>query len=191
MPVASRLADLPPSAAQLIEVLAALGRPVTAHSGDPAPTVLHLARLLVAVAERHAIAAELALGVDARHGHDVDEHQQTYDTASVRAAFELLTLAHWRARRLTATVTALRDTAGASAEDEDDDPDGMTELWNLAVHTTLAADAILAVLAQLVTPPADDTAAAVDRLDAATALLVNVGESAGKLRATIGLDSGD
>jgi class 3 adenylate cyclase len=113
----------------------------------------------------------------------------------VRAAFELLALAHWRAGRLTATVTALRDKACATLddkdEDEDDDPSGMTELWNLAVHTTIAGDAILAVLARLVTPPADDIAAAVDRLDAATALLVNVGESAGKLRAVIGLDSGD
>jgi hypothetical protein len=65
----------------------------------------------------------------------------------------------------------------------------MTELWNLAVHTTIAGDAILAVLARLVTPPEDDNAAAADRLDAATALLVSVGESAGKLRAAIGLDS--
>ena len=89
MPVASPLADPPPSAAQLIEVLATLGRPVTVHSGDPAPTVLHLARLLVAVAERHAIAAELVLGAEARGGRDVDKHQETYDTASVRAAFEL------------------------------------------------------------------------------------------------------
>jgi N-dimethylarginine dimethylaminohydrolase len=69
MPVASTLAEPPPSAAQLIEVLAVLGKPVTVHSGDPAPTVLHLARLLVAVAERHAIAAELALGAGARDGH--------------------------------------------------------------------------------------------------------------------------
>lgn len=189
MPVASPLADPPPSAAQLIEVLATLGRPVTVHSGDPAPTVLHLARLLVAVAERHAIAAELVLGAEARGGRDVDKHQETYDTASVRAAFELLALAHWRAGRLTATVTALRDTARAGVVD--DDPSGMTELWNLAVHTTIAGDAILAVLARLVTPPEDDNAAAADRLDAATALLVSVGESAGKLRAAIGLDSGD
>ncbi len=158
------------------------------HSGDPAPTVLHLARLLVAVAERHAIAAELVLGAEARGGRDVDKHQETYDTASVRAAFELLALAHWRAGRLTATVTALRDTARAGVVD---DPSGMTELRNLAVHTTIAGDAILAVLARLVTPPEADNAAAADRLDAATALLVSVGESAGKLPAAIGLDSGD
>lgn len=120
---------------------------------------------------------------------DVDKHQEAYDTASVRAAFELLALAHWRAGRLTATVTALRDTARAGVVD--DDPSGMTERWNLAVHTTIAGDAILAVLARLVTPPEDDNAAAADRLDAATALLVSVGESAGKLRAAIGLDSGD
>ncbi len=107
----------------------------------------------------------------------------------MRAAFELLALAHWRAGRLTATVTALRDTARAGVVD--DDPSGMTELWNLAAHTTIAGDAILAVLARLVTPPEDDNAAAADRLDTATALLVSVGESAGKLRAAIGLDSGD
>ena len=106
--------------------------------------MLHLARLLVAVAERHAIAAELVLGAEARGGRDVDKHQETYDTASVRAAFELLALAHWRTGRLTATVTALRDTARAGVVD--DDPSGMTELWNLAVHTTIAGDAILAVL---------------------------------------------
>jgi hypothetical protein len=61
-------------------------------------------------------------------------------------------------------------------------------MWNLAAHTTIAADTILAVLARLVTPPADNTAAAVNRLDAATALLVHIGETAATLRAAIGLD---
>jgi hypothetical protein len=143
----------------------------------------------VAVAERHAVAAELVLGPDARDGHDVDEHQGIYDAASVRAAFERFALAHWRARRLTATVTALRDAVDAGVDDEDDDPSGMAELWDLVVHTAVAGDTILAVLARLVTPPADDNAAAVARLDAATALLVSVGESAGRLRVAIGLDS--
>jgi hypothetical protein len=110
----------------------------------------------------------------------------------VRATFERLALVHWRARRLTATVTTLREAMlGARDLDEDDDPSGMAPLWNLAAHTTIAADAILAVLARLVTPPADDTAAAVDRLDAATALLVHVGESAAELRASIGMDQLD
>ena len=89
------------------------------------------------MAERHAIAAELVLGAEARGGRDVDKHQETYDTASVRAAFELLALAPWRAGRLTATVTALRDTARAGVVD--DDPSAMTELWNLAVHTMPSA----------------------------------------------------
>lgn len=62
------------------------------------------------MSERHAIAAELALGIDDHDDHDVDTHQDTYDTATVRAVFERLALAHWRARRLTATVTTLRDT---------------------------------------------------------------------------------
>ena len=52
--------------------------------------MLHLTRLLVAVAECHAVAAELALGADACDGHDIDVYQDTYDTATVRAAFERL-----------------------------------------------------------------------------------------------------
>ncbi|MGH3191174.1 MAG: hypothetical protein ACRDOL_28805 [Streptosporangiaceae bacterium] len=107
----------------------------------------------------------------------------------MRAAFERLALAHWRARRLTATVTTLRTAMlSASQDDPEDDPSGTAQMWSLAEHATIAADAILAVLAQLVTPPCDDTAAAVGRLDAATALLVSVGESAADLRMAIGLD---
>lgn len=44
------------------------------------------------VAERHAVSAELAVGradVDMAE-HDVDEHQDTYDIATVRAVFERL-----------------------------------------------------------------------------------------------------
>jgi hypothetical protein len=195
MPTPAPLADPPPTVEQLLDVLAVLGRSATVTAGSPRPqTTLHLARLLVAVAERHAISAELAAG---RAGLDVgeldvEEHQGTYDTATVRATFERLALVHWRARRLTATVTTLREAMlGARDLDEDDDPSGMAPLWNLAAHTTIAADAILAVLARLVTPPVDDIAAAVDRLDAATALLVHVGESAAELRASIGMDQLD
>jgi len=150
MPLPAPLNDPPPTAAQLADILAALGRLVTVASGDPAPTVLHLTRLLVAVAERDAVAAELALGAGARDSHDVDEHQDTYDTATVRAAFERLALAHWRARRLSATVTALRDTMLGVADDNDEDdyPSGTAEMWNLTVHTTIAADTVLAVLAR-------------------------------------------
>ena len=153
--------------------------------------MLHLTRLLVAVAECHAVTAELALGADACDGHDIDEYQDTYDTATVRAAFERLALAHWRARRLSATVTALRDTMLGAAgidNDEDDDPSGMAQMWNLTVHAAIAADAVLAVLARLVTPPSEPTAAAAGRLDAATALLVSAGHSAAGLRAALGMD---
>jgi hypothetical protein len=145
-------------------VLTALGRPATVTATAPrSATTLHLTRLLVAVSERHAISAELALGIDDHDDHDdhdVDTHQDTYDTTTVRAMFERDTMLH---------------AAGAN-DDENDDPSGMAEMWNLAAHTTIAADAILAALAQLVTPPADDTTAAVNRLDAATALLVHVGD---------------
>jgi hypothetical protein len=135
------------------------------------------------------VAAELARGADACDGHDIDEYQDTYDTATVRAAFERLALAHWRARRLSAT--ALRDTmlgAAAIDNDEDDDPSGMAQMWNLTVHAAIAADAVLAVLARLVTPPSEPTAAAAGRLDAATALLVSAGHSAAGLRAALGMD---
>ncbi|HWG63781.1 MAG TPA: hypothetical protein VG253_18990 [Streptosporangiaceae bacterium] len=54
--------------------------------------------------------------------------------------------------------------------------------------STIAAEAVLAVLARLVTPPCEPTAAAVDRLDAATALLVSAGHSAAGLRAALGMD---
>ncbi len=188
------LTDPPPTVEQLLDVLADLGWPATVTAGaPPSQTTLHLARLLVAVTERHAISAELAAGRVGLDGGecDVEDHQDTYDTATVRATFERLALAHWRARRLTATVTTLRETMLGATDLDEDDPSGMAQMWNLAAHTTIAADAILAVLARLVTPPADDTAAAVDRLDAATALLVHVGESAAELRASIGMDQLD
>jgi hypothetical protein len=94
------LTDPPPPVEQLLDVLTALGRPATVSATAPrSATTLHLTRLLVAVSEHHAIAAELALGIDdASEDHDVDTHQNTYDTATVRAMFERLALAHWRAR---------------------------------------------------------------------------------------------
>ena len=123
--------------------------------------------------------------------HDVGDHQGTYDTATVRATFERLALAHWRAQRLTAAVTTLREAmyaADAAGDDTDDDPSGTALMWDLAAHSALATDAVLAVLARLVTPPADTSTADVQRLDAATALLVSAGERATALRAAIGQD---
>ncbi|MGH3191175.1 MAG: hypothetical protein ACRDOL_28810 [Streptosporangiaceae bacterium] len=74
MPVPAPLTDAPPPAGRLLEVLASLGRPVTvtASSATSPATTLHLARLLVAGAERHAISAELAMGAGDHDRHDVD-----------------------------------------------------------------------------------------------------------------------
>jgi len=155
----------PPPVPVLVEVLAALGRQASVAAGSPPEQAsLHLARVLVAVAERHAVAAELACGADGLDGHDVETHQDTYDTATVRATFERLALAHWRARRLVATVTALRKAMVGDGPDLDD-PDAEIEpedpaalMWGLAEHTTIAADAVIEVIAKLVTPGAQDTA---------------------------------
>jgi len=180
----------PPSVPVLVEVLAALGRQASVSPNSaPQQATLHLARILVAVAERHAVAAELGCGPDGLDGHDVDTHQDTYDTATVRATFERLALAHWRSRRLVATVTALRKALVGDGPDPDDpdadfeqEEDGLVLMWGLAEHTTIAADAVIEAIARLVTPPAETTAAGVERLDAATALLVSVGERAAELR---------
>lgn len=187
----------PPSVPTLVEVLATLGRPASVSADSPpAQATLHLTRMLVAVAERHAVAAELACGPDGRDGHDVDTYQDTYDTATVRAMFERLALAHWRSRRLVATVTALRKAMVGDGPDLDDpdadveDEDASALMWGLAEHTTIAADAVVEVIARLVTPPRESATADVERLDAATALLVSVGERAAELRAAIGLDAG-
>jgi hypothetical protein len=49
----------PPTVPQLTEALKVLGRQVTVSPDAPAPVAaLHLARLLVALAEQHAIRAE-------------------------------------------------------------------------------------------------------------------------------------
>ncbi|MGX6608423.1 hypothetical protein ACWKSP_40835 [Micromonosporaceae bacterium Da 78-11] len=187
----------PPSVPTLVEVLATLGRPALVSAGSPpAQATLHLTRMLVAVAERHAVSAELACGPGGRDGHDVDTYQGTYDTATVRATFERLALAHWRSQRLVATVTALRKALVGDGPDPDD-PDADVEqeedasalMWELAEHTTIAADAVIEVIARLITPPAETTTAGVERLDAATALLVSAGQRAAELRAAIGLDA--
>ena len=66
--------------------------------------------------------------------------------------------------------------------------DSMALMWGLAEQTTIAVDAVIAVIARLVTPPAEDAVAGVQRLDAATALLVSAGERADDLRTALGMD---
>jgi hypothetical protein len=94
----------------------------------PGPTVLHLTRILVALAEQHAIRAEQATAGDADPA-DVELFacQDTYDKATAGGALELLMVAYWRAQPLTAGVEALRaELTGAHAqqhpEAEDADP---------------------------------------------------------------------
>jgi hypothetical protein len=71
--------------------------------------VLHLTRLLVALAEQHAIRAEQATAGDADPA-DVElfTYQDTYDKATASGVLELLMVAYWRAQWLTAGVEALR-----------------------------------------------------------------------------------
>jgi hypothetical protein len=100
---------------------------------------LHLARTLVAVAERHVVAAQITAGRTAAGEQDGDEHQRSYDRPAARAGYERLALAYWRARRLAATVTALRaDLAGGP---DRDDPSGTAAVWDLSVHASAVADA--------------------------------------------------
>jgi hypothetical protein len=75
----------------------------------PGPTVLHLTRILVALAEQHAIRADQATAGDADPA-DVELFtcQDTYDKATAGGALELLMVAYWRAQPLTAGVEALR-----------------------------------------------------------------------------------
>jgi len=98
--------------AQLTQALEVLGRPVTVEPDAPPPVAaLHLTRILVALAEQHAIAAERAAGADAgAEPADVEvvSYQATYDKATTPVALELLMVAYWRAQRLTAGVEALR-----------------------------------------------------------------------------------
>ncbi len=67
-----------------------------------------------------------------------------------------------------------------------EEPAGL--MSGLAEHLTIAADAVIAVIARLVAPPLESTTAGVERLGAATVLLVSVGERAGRLRIAIGMD---
>jgi hypothetical protein len=80
--------------------------------------VLHLTRILVALAEQHAIRADQATAGDA-DPPDVELFtcQDTYDKATAGGALELLMVAYWRAQPLTAGVEALRaELTGAHAQ---------------------------------------------------------------------------
>jgi hypothetical protein len=73
MPTPAPLSDQLPPPQVFLDALSALGCPVTVSDKVPlAQVTLHLARTLVALAERHAVAAELACGVDGLDGHDVE-----------------------------------------------------------------------------------------------------------------------
>jgi hypothetical protein len=62
----------PPTVAQLTEALKLLGCPVTVEPGaPPGPSALHLTRILVALAEQHAIRAEHAAASDGTVWHAV------------------------------------------------------------------------------------------------------------------------
>ena len=197
------------------EVLAALGHPIAAGKQD-ADTTLDLARCLVAVAERHALAAQVEAARAALAGEgerdptgvaaDSDDVDSGYDLETARGFIERLALASWRADRLSTAMSRLRAAApGAPTPDADgdldddldddavddavdDDPSWVSELWDMAEHATIATDALIAVLASLITVPKYGiTRDLIERLDNATALLVTAGRAAGRLREDIGM----
>jgi hypothetical protein len=110
----------------LVQLLALLGRSVTAEpDAPPELTALHLTRTLVAEAEQQAVAAEHAAakahGGHLPDGHDVTDHQGTYDLATAKAALTMLVVTYWRSQRLHAGVQALAHAfTGATACDGDD-----------------------------------------------------------------------
>ncbi len=126
-------------AAQLTQALEVLGCPVTVSPGaPPGPTALHLARLLIALAEQHAIHAEQAAAGDADPA-DVDlfTYQDTYDKA-------------------TAGVEALRaELTGADAQQHPEDADPLAEpsplalVWDLIGPAAAAVEGLLAMEADL------------------------------------------
>ena len=188
-PAATRLLGI----AELTEILAQLDRPVTdAGNGPPEVTALHLTRVLVAAAEQQAVAAEIALarannGV-LPDGDQVDAHQATYDPATPKGALELLGVCHWRAQRLRAAVEAVAGTfiqADTSGTPTHASP--LVLMWDLAVPAAAAPESLLAFLAGTAT--GDAGTGTVAALDAATALLMNAGDRARRLRAQIGLDT--
>jgi hypothetical protein len=181
-----------PDVAVLTDVLDRLCRPVTISPAAPeAATRVHLARVLVAVAELCALRAEHALtGQDRAAGKDadVDDHQGTYDQATARNTLQRLALNYWRSQRLTAGVQALREAMHQHDPDLDaeDPPSALAEIWQLTTPVTAACEGLLGILARVTLT--DDAAEIVTQLDIVTALLASAGEHATQLRAEIGLD---
>ncbi len=192
----------PADADTLVRVLALLGRTVTAD-GDAPPELaaLHLTRTLVAVAEQQAVAAEHAAakagGGRLPDGHDVADHQGTYDLATAKAALTMLAVTYWRSQRLHAGVQALAHTftgadarhseqdGGRDLEEEEPENSPVELVWDLAVPAAAATEAILSFLGAVAV--GDDPRGSVQALDVATALLVSVGRRAGRLRSAIGM----
>jgi hypothetical protein len=185
-PVPEPLADID----TLVRILASLGRTVSGTESAPqAETALHLTRTLVAAAEQQAVAAEVALakagGGKLPDGHDVADHQGTYDLATGKAALMMLAVTYWRAQRLHAGVQALAH-AFTGADTTGDGQDSAMELvWDLTVPAATATEAILCFLAGVTTGGDGST---VEALDAATALLVSAGRRADRLRDHLGLE---
>lgn len=181
----------PPTVEQLAQALELLGRPVTVSPNAPtAPAALQLTRVLVALAEQHAIAAERAAAEADTDPADVEvsAYQDTYDKATTGGALELLVLAYWRAQRLTAGVKALRAqlTRTETETERTGKPSALAVVWDLIGPAAAAVEGLLGMEAHLTVT--DDSKAMVAQLDAATALLVHLGGKAGRLRAHIGLD---
>lgn len=178
---------------ELAAILAQLGRPVTTTAGAPAEvTAVHLSRVLAAAAEQQAVAAELAAA--GSHGGglpgeaEVNAHQGTYDLAAAAGALSLLAVCHWRAQRLAAGVQATAEafTAADPGARPGTDSSPLARMWDLATVAAAVPEALLAVLASVTTN--DGGTGTVRALDAATALLMNAGDQARRLRAEIGLD---
>jgi hypothetical protein len=184
-------------AGNLARALALLGTAAAIGDAPPELAALHLARALVAAAEQQAVAAELAAsevaGGRLPDGHDVADHQGTYDLATARAALTMLAVTYWRSQRLHAGVQALA-RAFAGAGDCNGDEDGRDEepesspvelMWDLAVPAAAATEALLSFLGAVTVD--DDPRGSVQSLDAATALLVSAGRRAARLRSAIGM----
>lgn len=200
-PPGEQAVPAPLTADQIRPLLAALGRDVVLDEGTSAEAgAARLAHVLVAAAERNAIAAEStmreAAALAVASGGAATEtltatEQAAYDLTTARGALELLGLLQWRASRQVTGIEALREvfTAGsdtAGPEEGGTGVDGFDALWEMAVTGTAGTAGVLAVLADAATsqPPAH----VVSTLDAATDALGRAGGQAVQMRRTIGLD---
>lgn len=171
----------PVPAQQLIDALAALGQPVSTTDGTEAMSTLDLARRLVGAAERQARLAELSAG---RDFSEIDGAWFTIDPEDANSGGVLLDHLHtalWQAHRLSATVEVLARHMLIALGDTD----GFGRIWLLATQNATALDAVLGFLAGL---GRTDPAAAGRHLDLVTNLQVQMGETAGQVRADFGMD---